>query len=99
LDQLQKSWFNHGWFTRRSLEKDGFIALAATAYICYKRSIPQRIPPYAVCRYSSARVASQRCPILYYNGRIINKHAVALKALNPKDLKNNDIICYQLFWS
>jgi hypothetical protein len=37
--------------------------------------------------------------ILYYNGRIINKHAVALKALNPKDLKNNDIICYQLFWS
>jgi hypothetical protein len=65
LDQLQKSWFNHGWFTRRSLEKDGFIALVATAY----------------------------------NGRIINKHAVALKALNPKDLKNNDIIWYQLFWS
>jgi hypothetical protein len=71
----------------KTLKKHGFIAFLATAYICYKRAIPQRIPPYAVCRYSSARVASQRCPILYYSSRIIHKHAVALKALNPMDFK------------
>ena len=29
----------------------------------------------------------------------IHKHAVALKALNPRDLKHKDIICCQLFWS
>jgi len=29
---------------------------------------------------------------LYYNRRIMYKHAVALKALNSKDLKREDII-------
>jgi hypothetical protein len=34
--------------------------------------------------------ALPHCP--HYNGRIMYKHAVALKALNPKDLKHEDII-------
>jgi hypothetical protein len=40
-----------------------------------------------------------QCPPYNYNRRIIHKHAVALKALNPRELKHKDIICCQLFWS
>jgi hypothetical protein len=98
MDQLQKSCFNQGCFTCQSLEKSGFIALVA-AYIYYKRPIPQGIVTHAGRCCSRGQIASQHYSTLYLNWCIMYKHAVALKALNPRDLTNKDIISYQLFWN
>ena len=52
---------------------------------------PGRLP--ALPHSAALRAGS----ILYYNNRIIYKQAVALKALNPRDIKQKDIICYNFF--
>jgi hypothetical protein len=102
-----KSWFNQGCFAHQSLEKDGFIALVATAYICYKSSMLKR----CCAMLYTAVVASGLLAVVtlfdYAQGRLYSllhqrityEHAVALKALNPKGLIHKVIIFRQFFWS
>ena len=85
IDALKYNWINCkkvGYFKLSLLAKTmnkTDLSHCGQQHICYKWSVPLKIPPYAVCHHQGARVASQRCPIGPDGGGIIPIHAVALK--------------------
>jgi hypothetical protein len=84
---LSHFWQQHIFVIKGDTIKD-------TALCCIPlQSRSSRFP--ALLHYTTLKTGST----LYYKSCIIYKHAVALKAINPRDLKNKDIIRYQLFCS